>query len=76
MNLPTPTAFLQAGPAPAAPSDRTHYRSVLIPNERWHPAQELSLPAVACQNPAVAEVDDLKIPKATRCVADGVPGHR
>jgi hypothetical protein len=26
-----------------------------------------------CQNPAVAEVDELKIPKATRRVADGGP---
>jgi hypothetical protein len=39
MTPPTPTAFLQVGPfprQPAAPPDRTSYRSVLIPNDRWY----------------------------------------
>jgi hypothetical protein len=35
-----------------------------------------SLPAVLCQNPAVAELDELKIPKAVRLVADGALGHQ
>jgi hypothetical protein len=43
-----------------------------LPNGRWYLPRLSSLRAVLCQNPAVAELDELKIPKATRPVAEEV----
>lgn len=70
--MPSPAGLTCLPCCPAVPTTVLFF----IPDEPVVHAHEVSLSAVLCQNSAVAELDELKIPKAVRPVADGAPGHQ
>jgi hypothetical protein len=61
---------------PAELSGRACDRSVVRPEPVVQAQGDFSLPAVLCQDPPVADLDEPTIPRAVRPGAGGAAGHQ